>query len=242
MSTTRPQHCQDCGMSTRARFVIALSVALVAYNAVVQLVPAYDALYVPLNLAATAVVVLTASRHGLGATDLALKRETAWSGFVWGGAIAGGAALLLGIAAAVPALHWLLDDARVAGIGTAALLYRIFVRIPLGTVLLEEVAFRGALFGAWARRRGVTHAAIGSSIVFGLWHVRPAIDLLSKNELAESLAAPIPAVAALVAFSAGAGILLCLLRIRSRSLVAPMVAHAAVNSLATLAAFAVQSS
>ena len=227
-------------MSPRSRFVIALSVALVAYNAVVQLVPAYAALYVPLNVAAAAVVVLTARRHGLGATDLALEPKTARSGLVWGGAMAVVAALVLGIVVAAPALHGLLDDARVAGIGTAVLLYRLFVRIPLGTVLLEEVAFRGALFGAWARWRSATHAAIGSSIVFGLWHVRPAIALLSENELAESLLAPVPAVAALVAFSAGAGILLCLLRIRSRSLVAPMVAHAAVNSLATLAAFAVQ--
>ncbi len=78
--------------------------------------------------------------------------------------------------------------------------------------------------------------------MFGLWHIRPAIGLLSENELADNLTAAIPAVTALVVLAVGAGILLCLVRIRSRSLLAPIVVHAFVNVLATLAAYAVQAS
>jgi membrane protease YdiL (CAAX protease family) len=146
------------------------------------------------------------------------------------------------VVVAVPGLHGLIDDARVAGIGLGLLAYRTLIRIPLGTVVLEELAFRGVLFGAWARVSGAIQAAIGSSVVFGLWHIRPVIELLDVNALAESAVIRIPLVVAAVAITAAGGVLLCALRIRSRSLLAPAFAHAATNSLATVAAFAVRSS
>lgn len=107
--------------------------------------------------------------------------------------------------------------------------------------MLEEFAFRGVLFGAWARLEGPRRAAIGSSIVFGLWHIRPALDLLRTNDLAQSIPAQITAAALAVILAAGAGALFCVLRIRSDSLIAPALAHTGINSLATLAAFAVVS-
>ena len=108
--------------------------------------------------------------------------------------------------------------------------------------MLEELAFRGVIFGAWARLSGAVHAAIGSSVVFGLWHIRPAIELLDVNDLAGSVGPRIAAVTAAVILTAGAGLFFCFLRIRSRSLLAPVLAHATINSLATVAAFVVLSS
>ena len=226
--------------SSNRAFVLALAAALLAYNSLAHLTPAYEVVYVPLNLAATAVILLAARSHGLGASDLGAEPAAIASGVRWGGAVAAVAAAGLGLAVAIPALHPLLDDARVAEIGLPLLAYRTLVRIPFGTVILEEVAFRGVVLGAWLRWMGTRRAVIGSSIVFGLWHVRPAIELLGENDLAETMFLRIGAVAGLVALTALAGAFFSLLRLRSRSRAAPLLAHAAVNSVATLAACAVR--
>ena len=49
-----------------------------------------------------------------------------------------------------------------------------FVLIPVGTVLLEEIAFRGVLWGLLRRVRGggTVIATIVSSVLFGLMHGR----------------------------------------------------------------------
>jgi uncharacterized protein len=56
-----------------------------------------------------------------------------------------------------------------------------FVLIPIGTVLLEEVAFRGVLWGLLPTARGTAVATIGSSVLFSLWHVLPSLGLDSDN-------------------------------------------------------------
>ena len=73
--------------------------------------------------------------------------------------------------------------------------------------------------------------------MFGLWHVRPTSDLLAANDLAGPAGARVVALVGAVVATALAGYLLCLLRIRSRSLVAPFIAHASINSLALVAAW-----
>ena len=153
--------------------------------------------------------------------------------------MAGAAAVVLAVGVAIPALHPLFDDARVADIGPGLLAYRALIRIPLGTAVFEEFAFRGALLGAWAKLTSPVRAAVGSSLVFGLWHVRPTIDVLDANDLATSSVARLSALTAAVVLTAVAGYLFCLLRLRSRSLLAPIIAHAAINSFAIVAAWMV---
>ena len=49
--------------------------------------------------------------------------------------------------------------------------YESLARIPVGTAVFEEVAFRGVLPGLIARTT-TEPAAVGlSSLLFGLWHV-----------------------------------------------------------------------
>ncbi len=216
--------------------VAMLSVALVAYSSTVQLIPAFNVLYVPLNLVATAVFAVVAVRVGLGPADLGLERTTVRSGLTWGATVALLALVVLGVGVAIPTLHPLFEDARFADIGIGLVAYRALIRIPLGTALFEEFAFRGLLFGAWTKLTSPVRAAAGSSLVFGLWHIRPTIDLLNANEVAESSGARVIALAAAVLATAVAGYLFCWLRIRSGSLLAPFIAHAAINSLAIVAA------
>ena len=45
--------------------------------------------------------------------------------------------------------------------------------MPLGTVLLEEVAFRGVLWGLLAHMDGPRVATLVSHSLFGLWHILP---------------------------------------------------------------------
>ncbi len=145
--------------------------------------------------------------------------------------------IALGVAAAVPALRPFLEDGRAAGLGLGGLAYHALIRIPLGTALFEEVAFRGVLFGSWSRLAGPVAGALGSSVVFGLWHIRPTLGLLDANGVAASAAAQALAVTAAVAVTFVGGLFFCLLRIRSQSLLAPIVAHAAINSAALVAAY-----
>ncbi len=237
-STTSPPRRRD--HRDVRRYAAMLSLALLAWNNLVHLVPGTQLAYVPLNLAAAGAVVGTARHCGLSWSDLGLRRDRLRSGACWGGAVAAAIAAGLAVAVAVPGLHPLLDDARVRRLGPGAVAYHVLVRVPLGTVVLEEVAFRGALFGALAHGGRRLWAAAASSAVFGLWHIRPTLGLLDANDVVDDPVARGATVALAVATTAAGGMLFCLLRVRSGSTLAPVVAHTATNSLGILAAATVQ--
>lgn len=212
-----------------------LSAILLLYGSFALAPDAVAGWYVPLNLAFAAGLVLWAGNLGLGPGAIGLRNPK--QGLVWGLFVAGAAAIVLAIGVTIPDTRGLFDDARLEGVGALGYLYRMLVRIPLGTALLEEVAFRGVLFGLWRHRHGEIRAALGSSIVFGLWHIRPTVDLLAANDVATTpLLAGLAVAGAVVATTLG-GLFFCYLRIRSGSLLAPLVAHAGINSLATAAAW-----
>jgi membrane protease YdiL (CAAX protease family) len=220
-------------------FVAGLGAALFFYSSVVHLLPGYNVVYVPLSIGAALAIGLIATGYGLTSSDLALEAGSLRCGLKWGMAAALTAAAVIGVGVLVPAFHGLFDDARVRDMSFGLLAYRALVRIPLGTALLEEFAFRGVLFGAWQRIARPRWAALGSSLVFGLWHIRPSIELLDANGVAASTAGRIAVVAGAVAATTLAGLVFCWLRVRSHSLVAPYLTHTAVNSFALVGAFIV---
>ena len=220
--------------------LVALLVGLAAYDVVRHLaVPGgWDLLA---NLVAAVAVGGLGWWAALSTAEVGTDREDLGAGLRWGG-IAGGAVLaVVAVAAAValaaPSVDGAFDDDR-AEIGAGALALEVLVVIPLGTVVLEELAFRGVLLGL-ARRRWGDRAAVGlASLAFGLWHVPVAIGTAGSNE-ASADAGTALTVAATVAATAVAGVVLCWLRLRSRSLVAPALAHWAVNGGALVAAWVV---
>lgn len=218
-------------------FVLGVSGVLLLYNNLTNLLSFPSRLYVPANLALVLTLVGAARARGLSWADVGLSHESVGPGLRWGGAIAAAVGAGLALALVLPGAERFLADKRVAGIGGGEILYRVLVRIPLGTALVEEVAFRGVLYGAWARERSTVAAVVGSSIVFGLWHIGPAIELLRINEVAEGPAARAGAVAGAVAATTLGGALFCLLRVRTRGILGPVLGHFAANSLSTLAAF-----
>ena len=234
---TYPRPTARTTTSTRlGRFVLGTSAALMVYNNLVGIwIP--PAWYVPVNLLATCVLVATGVRAGLGSADFGFERGHLSSGLKLGAAVAGLGGVALVAALAIPALRPALEDERVAGIRFGLLVYRALVRIPLGTVILEELAFRGVLLGAWVRWRGTVSAVVGSSVMFGLWHFRPTLDLLANNDLVGPGPGRAVFAAAAVLGTTLAGAVFAILRLRTRSLMAALVAHAGINSLAIGAAF-----
>ena len=214
---------------------LLLAVGLVAYNNAANLWPPFNTwLYVPANLSAAVVVIVLA----LG--PLGLEAEEIWGGpprldDLLVGTIIGAAFTtpLFMLLVARRALRWLADE-RVAGLSNGPLVYQVLVRIPVGTALLEELAFRGVLYAAWADR-GTTEAALMSSVAFGLWHISPTINLMRANRPGAALGRTALVVVGAVAFTTVAGLGLVWLRLDSGSIAAPWALHATLNGMATVA-------
>lgn len=207
-------------------------------NLVVHRLPGRPGSYVVANVAAAGVLLVAARTAGLSWAELGIDRRRLAAGARWGGACAAVVAAGYGTALGVPALRPLLGDARVAGLGGGELAGQVLVRIPLGTVLWEEVAFRGVLLATLGRllpRRGATGV---SAALFGLWHVRPTLGALAANDLAGGPLARTGAVVLACLGTAAAGVLFAELRLRSGSLLAPALLHLATNCLGLLAAAA----
>jgi membrane protease YdiL (CAAX protease family) len=132
-----------------------------------------------------------------------------------------------------------LNDKRITSLDGRAIAYQAGVRIPLGTVLWEETAFRGVLQAALRRVLPEPAAIVVTSGVFGIWHIRPTLQALRVNGLANDRGQAVARVGAAVGVTAAGGVLLSVLRARSGSLTAPVLVHLATNSLPLLAAWAV---
>jgi uncharacterized protein len=196
---------------------------------------------VGLGLAACLLAVARAAR--LTVAELGLARPAWPSGLRWGAAAAAVVAAAYALALLVPPVRQALPDGD-GGAGQAALLTALVV-IPLGTVLPEELAFRGLLLALLGRGHGVRAATLLSSALFGLWHILPSLDGGAANAaiagaVGGDAAGTLLRVAVTVCFTFAAGVVLCVLRLRSGSLLAPVLAHWAVNGLGVVAVMLAQ--
>lgn len=181
---------------------------------------------------------LLAREAGLDSDDLGLRRDRLGRGLRLGAGLSGLAVLAYAVAVWVPSLASAFNDDRTPD-DLASLLVKIIVVIPLRTVLLEELAFRGVLWGWLAKSRGERIAAWGSSLAFGLWHVPPALVVLKTND---ALVSSSPAgtgfvIGGILVGTTAVGMLLAELRRRTQSLAAPALLHWTVNSGGTVASY-----
>jgi uncharacterized protein len=191
-----------------------------------------------LNLVTAAGLTAFARRAGCGPASSASAQADASAGLRLGlGAAAVGVAAV-GALAAAPATRGFFGDQRLAGHGPGESAYHL-IRIPLATALAEELQFRGAVLALLLRRRSARVAVAWTSALFGAWHVLPALDHYHGNPasgvVADARSGRRLAVVATLASTAGAGAAFAWLRLRSRSVLAPAVAHAGVNVSAYLA-------
>ncbi len=210
--------------------VVVLAVHNVAGNLVIP-----SELYVPLNLTVAAGLLGLARAGGVSWKALGVAPGSLGRGAAVGGVAFLVVAVVVVIAGVVPATRPLFEDERAARLGGTAVAYHALVRIPLGTVVLEEIAFRGVVLALLMARTTTTTAVAWSSALFGLWHIVPTIEALDTNRIDPGV---IP-VAGAVVLTAAAGAVFCWLRLRSGSLLAPALAHLATNSVALVVAFVV---
>ena len=201
---------------------VAIVGLLVVHNLVTNLWLS-DRWYVPVNGATAAVLVFLVGPGGLG---LSLGWAPAFVGLA--GALV--VVVVVALLTVLPSTRPLLCDQRMAGVDARGTAWRAFVRIPLGTVLLEEVAFRGVF--------PVVVSPLAAAALFGLWHIVPTWRTLQVNGVSSGWAR-VMAVGGAVVVTAAVGLVLWSLRVVTGSLLAPAMVHAAANSGATVAAYAV---
>jgi len=220
-------------------FAVASCAVLVAYNNAAGMLPWHRHRYTLLNVCATGAALAAAAASGLTATDVGLGSEELTPGLRLGSAATAATAGGWMLIAAVPATRPVLRDDRIAGLSGREVAYQALVRIPLGTVLWEETAFRGILQAALGRVMPAGAAIAVTAGVFGIWHVAPTAAALRINGLADSPVRTLAGVSAGVAVTAAGGVLLSWLRVRSGSLAAPVLLHIATNCGGALTAWAV---
>jgi membrane protease YdiL (CAAX protease family) len=189
-------------------------------------------------LAAAALLGLARWR-GLSWAQLGLSRERLRSGALWAAGAIGVVALLYLVGVLLPVSRPAFLDARYH-FGVAGALMSALIIIPIGTILLEEVAFRSVLWGMLSRHMVTWRVLVTSSVLFGLWHILPSMHLASANHGVGAAVAGTGASAGLlvvlgtVAFTALGGVVAGELRRRSGSLLASAGMHWATNGLGVL--------
>ncbi|GAA2891702.1 type II CAAX endopeptidase family protein [Streptosporangium fragile] len=138
------------------------------------------------STAATGVLLALARRSGLSWAELGFHERS--RGVRIGGVLASAVAGVYAVGIAVPATRRFFRDERALSLSRARVLEEALLQVPFGTVLLEEVGFRGVLHALVARSYGTAAATVASSALFGLWHVLPAIDMMAANPALSRLA------------------------------------------------------
>lgn len=184
-------------------------------------------------------LIVFARASGLTWHQLGLARHTHAAGLRWGAIVITAVAVVYLIGVLLPGTRSAFLDVRYH-LPPAGMLLTAFVMIPLGTVLLEEVAFRSVLWGMLSRHARMWQVLVGSSLLFGMWHVLPAAASATGNEAVgavfEGLGgyATMALIAGTVLFTAGGGLVAGELRRRSGSLFASIGMHWATNGLGVL--------
>lgn len=195
---------------------------------------------------ATAIAIVGVGQlSGLSWAGMGLSRSTWVRGLVWALASFGAVAAVYLVLLLSP-FDALLDDSRYDD-GWAQAWITALVIVPLGTVLWEELAFRGVLWGQLHARWSTPVATVASSLLFGLWHALPALRFAESNESVNavseaaasqpdrSVVATIVTVVLTVLVTGIGGAVLCEMRRRSESLLAPIRMHWALNGIGVLA-------
>lgn len=191
--------------------------------------------YVPANLTVGAGLVILAVGAGVERDEITGPRAWSVRGVAVGSALGAGVAAALAAAAAIPGARDAFSDDRVLGVGGAGLAYHALARIPLGTALFEEMAFRGVLPALARSRTTPMRANLMAAVLFGLWHLIPASSVASGNAAVSDISAGV-VVAGSVAATGVAGLGFSWLR-DHHGLAAPVVLHAVMNSAAFTAAW-----
>jgi len=133
-----------------------------------------------------------------------------------------------------PHLRDHLADPRIIAMTPRRATIQILVRIPVMTALIEEAVFRGVLHAALIAIYPEPIALWGGAVLFGLWHIGPALDQARAVDRRSLAGIAHVLITVIVTTIAGAG--LVWLRMETGSIWIPVAVHSAMNM--TLALFA----
>lgn len=118
-----------------------------------------------------------------------------------------------------------------------ALLFRLTISLPLTTVLLEELVFRGLLQRRFERAWSPSTSLLVTSLLFGLWHlVAGGRALVGSTRAGHPWSARVVAMAAPPVSTVLAGLAFGWLARCHRTLWAPLVAHWLAAAVLTVSA------
>jgi membrane protease YdiL (CAAX protease family) len=183
--------------------------------------------YIVAGISATAGLAFVAWKHQLSWTDVGLGRSTWVTGALWSVGIVVVVGTVIGIAGAVPRLHHLFADDRITEVSGAETARKALLDIPFGTVLIEEFAFRGVMLALVASLSTTTWAVVVTSVLFGLWHVSPALEMHDSHNATSG--SSWVTVLGTVFFTGLSGVGFALLRLFTGSLFPPAALHWAAN-------------
>jgi membrane protease YdiL (CAAX protease family) len=220
--------------------LVAVVIVMVAANLAMNLLP--GRWYVPVCLLGAGCLLVLARIDGLNAADLGLAAGTILPGLFWALLLVLVVAVLYASGAAVPRTRGLFADRRVTSAGGRQVVGRMLVSIPFGTVLLEETAFRCVLFAVVAIRHGTAWAVGVTSVLFGLWHILPALPMHESHEAVRSALGTGRrgrwiAVGMGVATTAVGGMVFAMLRVWTNSVLPPIGLHWALNGMGVAVAW-----
>jgi membrane protease YdiL (CAAX protease family) len=218
--------------------LIATAGFLAVYNNAANLVvdpQVWRRWYIATNLAVGA-AMLALARPLLNWTQLGLGEASWLPGLAWGAVTMVGGAVVIFTSQRFPAVAEMFEDRRYAGISDGDAVRHALIRVPLGTALLEEVAFRGVLFALWEGSFSVPVAVVGTSLIFGLWHIGPVLQNLRANQVDLKSRQGLIGLGVGIALTTLAGFGLSLLRVWSAGILGPFILHWAVNALGVLTA------
>lgn len=188
------------------------------------------------NLGTTAVVLGLGLSAGLDRGSVGLDPRRLRRGLATGAAGSALVALLLGAVTATAMGQELLDDDRVVDASWAQTLAHVGIFIPGGTVVLEEVAFRGVLPALLdPDGRSVSSTIVVPAVAFGAWHIVSSRDFVAAHgQDTDRAGGGTGSTPGIVAVTTLAGLLLGLARRGGGHLVTPALMHLTANALVTV--------
>lgn len=189
------------------------------------------------NLGLLALLLLWARWAGFTMRELGLAGAQIRSSALWG--------VALGVVLSLPPVAFIalvplvtgepIQAADINDLSGSEMALRLALRVPVGTALFEETAFRGVLYASWLRATDVRRTVLGTGFVFALWHVVVTFNSVRESEVVE--AAPLIAIGylgSLLGLFVG-GTAFALLRWRTGGVAGPFFFHWIVVAFMTLA-------
>lgn len=218
--------------------------ALLAYNNALSLAigpgdgPALARVWA--NAGMLALLLAAARARGYGVAELGLAPGNLARGFA-GGFAAGLAFAVVPVAFIVLAPFVTgepIENEGITSLSGPALALRLGLRVPLGTAVFEEAAFRGVLYAAAQRAGGERAAFLWTAAVFALWHTAITSMTVAESGIAESKGLVALGVMVSLAGLFAGGVIFAWLRAQTGAIGAAVGLHWSVVAAMTVAVWA----